>query len=354
MVVFLITGVTALGFRPYGYTIKGDITANNGTVFYLQYQYNGKQVKDSAAVSANQFVFKGSLPEPVICTLSNSFNKQIKIFIAENADIILRGNLDQVFNVTVENSSEETIYNEFKQKYGELSGRYRVMVKASGSDLHDKTSEPYKVFHQRLDSLTAAFVQKNSNTSAASLAITDCYVTNPDRKNAKRYYALLSDKGKQSAYAKRILQFVNAADNIAPGHIAPDFVLNDDYGQSRKLSDYKGKYVLLDFWASWCAPCRKEHPNLKTCYKRYGNSLQFIGISMDTNEIYWKQAVIIDQLPWIQLNDPKSMNGIVADAYGVKAIPFNCIVNPEGVIVAVNLRGNDLTRYLSAHFKTNK
>jgi peroxiredoxin len=346
--------VSLFGFKSGAYTIKGDIKANNGTVFYLTYQYNGKQVKDSAIISANQFLFKGNLPEPVICTLSNSVNQQMRLFIAENSEIAVNGSIEKLYSAEVKGSAEDALYNEFKQQDAILSGQYRAAVKASGADLHNKTSEPYKVFHTRLDSLTSAFVKNNSSTTAAALAIFDCYLTNPDRPNAKLCYALLSPKGQQSVYAKRVLQFVNAATNISPGHIAPDFELKDINGKSQKLSDYRGKYVLLDFWASWCAPCRAEHPNLKRCYQKYANdNFKFIGVSMDAGQAQWKQAISIDGLPWIQLNDPWSMNGNLAESYGVKAIPFNCIINPQGVIEAVNLRGEALTQYLAAHFKAN-
>jgi peroxiredoxin len=353
--ILFITVLTVFGFKPNGYTIKGTIASNQGTMFYLNYQYNGKVVKDSAVVSDNQFVLKGTFPEPVICTLTNSVNRQIKMFLAQNAEIAVTGSVEKFLASKVEGSEEDVLYNEFKQQNAVLSSRYRAMVNASGADLHDKTSEPYKVFHASLDSLTTTFIKKHSNTTAAALAIFDCYLTNPDRSNARRCYALLSLKAQQSVYGKRILQFINAVTNISPGHVAPDFELKDIQGKSQKLSDYKGKYILLDFWASWCAPCRAEHPNLKNCYQKYGNSqFQFIGVSMDASQAQWKQAIATDGLTWLQLNDPWSMNGNLAESYGVKAIPFNCIINPKGIIEAVNLRGEALTQYLAAHFKANE
>lgn len=352
---FCSAAVSLFGFRSGGYTIKADIKANNGTVFYLTYQYNGKQVKDSAIISANQFVFKGNFSQPVICTLSNSVNRQIKIFVAENSEISVTGSIEKLYSAEVKGSVEDALYNDYKQKISVVSGQYRAMVKASGVNLHDKTSEPYKIFHSRLDSLTSLFIKNNSSTTAAALAIFDCYLTNPDRANAILCYALLSPKGQQSVYAKRVLHFVNAVTNISPGHLAPDFELKDMQGKSQKLSDYKGKYVLLDFWASWCAPCRAEHPNLKKCYQKYANdNFKFIGVSMDSGLAQWKQAVVTDGLPWIQLNDPWSMNGNLAESYGVKAIPFNCIITPQGIIETVNLRGEALLRYLAKHFKANE
>ncbi len=352
--VLCSAALSFFGFKTGGYTIKGNIMASTGTVFYLYYQYNGKQVKDSVKVSSNQFVFKGNLPEPVICTLSNSYNQQIKIFIAENAEMSVSGSVEKFFSAEVKNAVEDALYNGFKQKVADVSGQYRAMIKASGADLHDKTSEPYKAFHKQLDSLTSTFVKNNNSTTAAALAIFDCYLTNPDRPNAKLCYALLSPKGKQSVYARRVLQFVTATERIVPGNIAPGFELKDNQGKSQKLSDYKGKYVFLDFWASWCAPCRAENPNLLKCYQKYANdNLKFVSVSMDASAAQWKQAVAADGLPWVQLNDPWSMNGNLAEAYGVKAIPFNCIIDPTGVIVAVNLRGDALVNCLSTHFTAN-
>lgn len=353
--MLLIAVVTSFGFKPNGYTVTGNIVASDGTRFYLYYQYNGREVKDSAAVIANQFVIKGNLPEPIICTLSNSANQQIRVFLAENANISITGKVQSLIGAEIKGCSENLLYNEFNQKSLQLSVQYRSMLKASGANLHDKKSEPSRLYHLKQDSLVVAFVKNHSGTTAASLAIFDSYVTNPDRSNAQLYYALLSPKGKQSIYAKRVLQFINSVTNISPGHPAPDFELKDTQGKPQKLSDYKGKYVLLDFWASWCAPCRAEHPNLIKCYQTYANdNFKFIGISMDSGQSQWRQAIGTDGLPWIQLNDPRSMNGDLAESYGVKAIPFNCIVNPQGIIEAVNLRGEVLTRYLAAHFKANE
>lgn len=348
LVLFISIGSALAGFGfNSGYNITGNITAKDSTLYYLSYDYAGKQVVGFSASTLNRISFNGHFPEPVICTLSNSANKQIRIFVAENSDIKLEGAVDKLYELKVKNSREDSLYREFKAQSGYITAKYRAEVKQTAADLHDKLSKPYQVFQQRLDSLTTAFVVQNRNTTAAALAITDSYLNNPDRQRAAACYKLLSAEGQRSMYAKRVLQFAEAATTISPGHVAPDFELADGDGKNVKLSDFKGKYVFLDFWASWCVPCRKTHPLLRTLHQQYANdNLVFVGVSMDASAASWKQAVTTDQLSWLQLNDPKSMNGSAADAYGVKSIPFNCVISPQGVIMATNLHDEALTSFL--------
>lgn len=345
--ICLLLGGLLSGFISAGYSIQGNILAADGTVFILSYNYDGKERADSAVSSANQVVFKGKFPEVVICTLSNSANRQIRIFLAENSNMVLKGSVEKTFNIEIQNSAEHGFYEEFKEKSGKLSAEYRAALVRNGGDVHDKLNSAYLIFHARLDSLTTTFVKTHAGTTAAALAITTSYVTYPDRGKAQACYLLLSKGGKDSYYAKRVQQFIEAAKSIAPGKPAPDFRLRNLKGELVSLSDFKGKYVFLDFWASWCAPCRKEHPLLRKLNKDFEGKVQFISVSMDASPASWKQAVEADQLNWLQLNDPKSLTGELADIYGVKSLPFNCIIDPKGVIISTRLYGDALTAFLT-------
>lgn len=349
--LLFITTVGMLGFTGPGYHIAGNVAAPDGTSFKLLYRYGDKVIADSVIAKNNTFSFNGTFPEPVVCTLSNSANQQIKIFIAENSPIKVTGKVEQFVNATVSNSSENELYNQFNNKSYAISGRYRTMLKQTGAAIRDTSAMAYKVFKVSQDSLVKSFVKEHNNSTAAALAIIDSYVTNPDRVRASACYELLSAKGKQTIYAKRVKQFFEAEKVIAAGHKAPDFILRDINGKPVKLSDYKGKYILLDFWASWCAPCRHEHPLMIELYKKYGaDKLTFLSVSMDASSASWKQAVKTDGLVWTQLNDAESMNGRVADVYGIKALPFNCIIDPNGQIIATKLRGEDLSGFITKLF----
>lgn len=349
--LLFIAMIGMLGFRVPGYRIMGNVTAPGGTVFKLSYRYGEKVITDSVIAKNNTFLLAGTFPEPVLCTLSNSVNQQIKIFVAENSAIEVAGNVNQFVNTTISNSNENALYNQFNSSSHIVSGRYRSMLKQTGAAIRDTNAVAYKVFKVSQDSLVNRFVKEHNTTTAAALAIIDCYVNSPNRLLAKKNFDLLSVKGKQTIYAKRVKQFFEAEQVIAPGKAAPDFALADINGKKVKLSDYRGKYLLLDFWASWCAPCRQEHPLMIELYKKYGaDHIAFLSVSMDSSSPSWKQAVKTDGLLWTQLNDAQSMNGRVADVYGIKSLPFNCIIDPNGQIIAVKLRGEKLSAFITGLF----
>lgn len=142
---------------------------------------------------------------------------------------------------------------------------------------------------------------------------------------------------------------INLEKGCEIGQPSPDFELKDLNGQLTKLSSLRGKYTLIDFWASWCGPCRKEIPNLKKVYAEYKDKgLQLIGVSIDNSEAAWQKAVKEEQLDYLQLNDPKNITGKL---YNFNGIPFIILISPEGIILEKGLRGTEVgekvTKYLN-------
>jgi peroxiredoxin len=131
--------------------------------------------------------------------------------------------------------------------------------------------------------------------------------------------------------------------------MAPDFKLPTPDGDTIALSDYRGKYVLVDFWASWCGPCRQENPNIVRMYNRFkGKNFEILGVSLDKERAGWVKAIADDQLTWKQVSDLKFWDSIVTGLYAIQSIPATLLVDPDGKIIARNLRGPELEEKIAS------
>ncbi|GIV24151.1 MAG: AhpC/TSA family protein [Bacteroidia bacterium] len=149
----------------------------------------------------------------------------------------------------------------------------------------------------------------------------------------------------------QIEQFLAAEGTLRKGQLAPDIALPDPEGQVRRLSDLRGKWVLIDFWASWCRPCRMENPNVVRLYQKYHpKGFEIFGVSLDYNKEAWLQAIQKDQLTWTHVSDLKGWQSAGAQTYRVSGIPFTVLVDPEGRIAAKGLRGPSLEQRLKEIF----
>jgi len=337
--------------RADSYVIRGDVSAPDGSKIFVRYEYNGKEIVNFDSVHDNKVVIHGTLPQIMICTLSNSVNDQVKIVVMGNENIYLKGTLARFHYLEVSDAPENVLFSTFLDQKVTITSDYRKQLKQTNTDFHDKKSTIYLDFHRRIDSLTLSFVKQYPSATASSLAIINSHLNSTDVAKAEKCYNSLSAQGKSGYYARRLKDFIDRSKSVQIGNAAKDFSLNNLKGEKVKLSDFEGGYLLLDFWASWCKPCREEHPMLKKLKDRFQKEkFKIVSVSMDTNDKNWKQAVADDGLSWTQLNDPDALKGSVAKSYSILALPFNCIIDPKGKILATKLRGAALEEFLSKIF----
>ena len=163
-------------------------------------------------------------------------------------------------------------------------------------------------------------------------------------------YKNLSEQVKKTDLGKELEIKLISTTQTAIGAVAPDFTQNDPKGKPVNLSDFRGKYVLIDFWASWCGPCRQENPNVVKAYAQFkSKNFEILGVSLDNPnaKTAWLNAIEKDKLTWTQVSDLQGWKNQAARLYGVESIPQNFLIDPNGVIVAKNLRGENLIRTLS-------
>lgn len=185
-----------------------------------------------------------------------------------------------------------------------------------------------------------------SIVSAYALYRNFAYRLSPDEID--RNLSLLDPALQGTQYAKALRGLSGVLRTVEPGKKAPDFTLNDPDGRPVKLSDHRGKYLLLDFWASWCGPCRKENPNVVRAWQKYKDKgFDVFGVSLDRKKENWVKAIKDDQLTWTHVSDLQFWNSAAAKLYGVRAIPSNLLLAPDGTIVAKNLREEELHEKLA-------
>lgn len=172
------------------------------------------------------------------------------------------------------------------------------------------------------------------------------------KSEAQAMYRQLSQRVRESDAGKRYGMKIESTQTVEIGNVAPDFTARTPGGEEISLSSYRGKYVFVDFWASWCAPCRHENPNVVKAYATYkSDKFDILGVSLDQDKAAWENAISKDGLTWKQVSDLMGWQSMLAMSYAIRAIPANFLIDPQGKIIARDLRGDALEKKLSEVLK---
>lgn len=291
----------------------------DGTLLLLD--HNNKTI-DSTIVENNSFEFNTKLPSsPIQLWLHNKDFSNYRAFWAEDKPMTFDAIKTDFRNAKIEGSESENLSFDLYQKIDALPREER----------------------QKLE---MEFV-RNNPTSIVSASMLTIYSTTWGKEKTQELYEKLSTENKNSEFGKEIKRYLELNKEPKIGEQFVDFESEDQNGESKKLSDLKGKVILLEFWASWCGPCRQENPNLVKTYEYFNpKGFEIFAVSLDENKESWLKAIEEDSLNWEHVSDLKGNRNEASLIYGVNGIPDNFLIDGNGGIIGRNLRGDRLNKKL--------
>ena len=307
---------------------------------------------DSAKIDGSYFHFHGDLAKPLIAKIMIKNQSAIPSYTSNFAlDTGLTNVLlykDSMANAVITGTPLQESLNEFNQKlYGlEISFDNSFALNRNGKITTDSLNKLQVAFFR--DKHNLILQQIKSNPSAITSAFVAAQVL-PDQPDLPTLETICNALGNVNNYYSRHLMEVLAAKNQSrPGMQATSFSITDNKNRTFTNKSFRGKYLFLVFWASWCEPCREENPGLLKLYEMYAHKgIQFVGISIDMDKKNWENAVKEDNLPWIQACDLKGSQCKIFNDFGLYDIPANFLIDPDGKIVAIDLRLAKLEEILS-------
>mgnify|MGYP001002779237 CR=1 FL=1 len=340
--------------------IEGELTGlKTGTMVYLSPLES--DVIDSVPASNSTFHFEIDIPEGNLYFMRIGNDPEVEgsgmLFYLQPGTLKIYGNTYWLKDVNFGGDSYATALNSLekirktKPSFIEATKVSRALTNAynaKDTTLYRSLKEQYKI----LDSINRIHYMnwaESHPSSPVSAMVLWFYIQEQDNAKLEKAISKLTLEARNNALYKKMAESVEAGKATAIGKLAPEFTQNDTLGSPVSLKTFRGKYLLIDFWASWCVPCRKENPILVKAYHKFKDSnFAILGVSLDgpNGKKSWLQAIKDDGLFWTQVSDLKFWDNAIAKQYNIRSIPSNFLLNPDGVIIAKNLHGEELEKKL--------
>jgi peroxiredoxin len=341
------------------YSIKGTIEGVETGKIYLQKLVDGQpQTVDTTNVVAGKFTFKGKMPIPDIRILCLNERDYLPQFFLENADITVTAKKDSLRNTKITGSSSQDIFkiymDEMMQLQKEVKGlheKYQAAMKVNNTNEAEKAKIDYQALLDNSLVFIKNFVKDHPKSIVSAYVTVQQLAPQIDENELETIVNKFPKEISSSEYVIELKKQVADKKKTSVGVMAPDFTMNDQNGKPFQLSSLRGQVVLLDFWASWCMPCRQENPNVVQLYQKYhSKGFEILGVSLDRSKDKWLQGIEEDKLTWIHVSDLKFWQNAAARMYAVTNIPQSFLIDKDGKIIAKGLKGEELNKKLAEIF----
>ncbi|QEM07496.1 AhpC/TSA family protein [Mucilaginibacter rubeus] len=360
-----IASAPALAFaQDTQYTVQGKIGDYNAPAkVYVQYRNDGKTVVDSAILNGGAFKFTGKTSTTTPVSGYILFNpkgtglhssEDYRSIYLEPGTINVSAT-DKIADAKIEGTKTNNDNEKYNLAEKPINDAYEALSAkrktATPEQMAELNAEEKKIDDQDAQ-VNKKFIQENPD-SYVSLNALESYAYSADYVDIAPLFNNFSPAIKATEAGKKFAERLPKLKAVALGATAPEFAEADTAGKMVSLSSFRGKYVLIDFWASWCGPCRRENPNVVKAYNAYkGKNFTILGVSLDRPNAKdkWLAAIHKDGLTWNHVSDLKFWDSKAADLYAVRGIPQNFLLDPNGKIIGKNLRGEDLENKLAEIF----
>lgn len=333
-----------------GFVIKGNINGLADGKIQIAAIAEQPTVIASDTIKNGAFTVKGSVPEPGLYYLVLS-NEQPQYIFIENTSIKITGAQSDIKKIQIEGSQSHADFLEFRKVFdpllGEINGYAALWQKETNEKKKEEILKKYDSVVAKVNDEVGKFIDARKTSPVSPFLLFQAKDLLTDVLTTEKRFNMLSEENRNSSIGKTLQQYIAFAKVGAVGTDALDFIQNDVDGKPVSFSSFKGKYVLLDFWASWCKPCREENPNVVKVYNKFKDkNFTVLGVSLDQSKEAWVKAINLDKLTWHHVSDLQQWNNAVAQMYHINSIPGNFLIDPDGKIIGKDLRGQDLEKKL--------
>jgi peroxiredoxin len=364
---FLIVVVTiimsACSSKPH-YVVNGRIEGSDSIKFYLQKRDAGKTINiDSAVSRKGKFTLKaGAIEYPQLVALVAGDTRKRTSFYLENSEITITGALDSLPKAKITGSKTQDEYQAYvdankplSDKYSRVYLEYQSANKAGDKALVAELEKKADSISLEMTNLQKNFVKENPKSFVTPSILTSISYE-MEAPDIEVVLNSLDSTIAKLPQMKSLRERVAVMKTVLIGQKAPDFTLNDVEGKPVALSSKVGaKVLLIDFWAAWCGPCRRENPNVVKVYGEFHKKgFDILGVSLDQKKEDWVKAIADDKLTWNHVSDLQYWSSAAAKLYAVNSIPANFLLDDKGVIIAKNLRGEDLYKKVKEVLEAKK